>query len=67
MTYKIIYKTGISFISNATTLVEAKREAVEHAGYGFGSIAILQGDGDDDSFTDPVAVKFEHDEEWIEP
>ncbi|MCW8799410.1 MAG: hypothetical protein OQK71_00640 [Desulfobacter sp.] len=62
MTFKIIYKTGPSFISSARTLVEAKKEAMEHAGYGFGSICILEGED-----SDPVAVKFEHGIEWIEP
>ncbi len=62
MTYKIIYKTGPSFISNAKTLVEAKQEAIEYAGYGFGSICIIEGED-----SDPVAVRFEHDVEWIEP
>lgn len=62
MTYKITYKTGISFISNAETLVEAKREATEYADYGFGSIYITEGED-----SDPVAVKLEHDDEWIEP
>ena len=66
MVYKIIYKTGGSFISNANTLVEAKKQASEHAGYGFGSICILEGE-DSDSFSDPIAIKFEHDTEWIEP
>ena len=66
MAYKIIYKTGTSFISDAKTLVEAKQQASEHAGYGFGSICIVEGEGDDFS-GDPVAIKFEHDEEWIEP
>lgn len=61
MTFKIIYKTGPSFISNARTLVEAKKEAMEHAGYGFGSICIIEGED-----SDPVAVKFEHGIEWIE-
>lgn len=66
MTYKIIYKTGVSFISNAKTLVEAKKQAAEHAGYRFGSIYIVEGE-DSDFSSDPVAVKFEHDDEWIEP
>ncbi|WP_286821809.1 MULTISPECIES: hypothetical protein [unclassified Desulfobacter] len=66
MPYKIIYNTGVSFISNAKTLVEAKKQASEHAGYGFGSIWILEGE-DNDSSSDPVALKFEHDTEWIEP
>lgn len=66
MTYKIIYKTGISFVSNARTLVEAKKEATEYAGYGFGSICIIEGE-DSDSSGDPVAIKFEHGIEWIEP
>ncbi|WP_020587047.1 hypothetical protein [Desulfobacter curvatus] len=68
MAYKIIYKTGISFISNARTLVEAKKQATEHAGYGFGSIYIVEIEGEDnDSSSDPIAIKFEHDYEWIEP
>ncbi|WP_321491424.1 hypothetical protein [uncultured Desulfobacter sp.] len=67
MAFKIIYKTGGSFISYANTLVEAKKQASEHAGYGFGSICIMEGDGDDDSFSDPVAMRLEHDVEWIEP
>jgi hypothetical protein len=66
MAYKIIYKTGISFISNAGTLVEAKKEALEFAGYGFGSICIVEGE-DEDSSDDPVAIMFEHGIEWIEP
>ncbi len=66
MTYKIIYKTGISFVSNAKTLIEAKKEATEYAGYGFGSICIIEGE-DSDSSGDPVAIKFEHGIEWIEP
>ncbi len=66
MAYKIIYKTGGSFISDAKTLVEAKKQASEHAGYGFGSICILESD-DNDSFSDPVAIQFEHGIEWIEP
>jgi len=66
MTYKIIYKTGMSFTSNAGTLIEAKREATEYAGYGFGSIYIIEGE-DSDSSGDPVAIKLEHDEEWISP
>ncbi|NDY74341.1 hypothetical protein DO021_20895 [Desulfobacter hydrogenophilus] len=66
MTYKIIYKTGISFISNAKTLGEAEKEATEYAGYGFGSICITEGESSDSS-SDLVAVKFEHDDEWIEP
>jgi len=66
MTYKIIYKTGVSFISNARTLIEAKKEATEYAGYGFGSICIIEGE-DNDSSGDPVAIKFEHGIEWIEP
>jgi len=66
MAYKIIYKTGMSFISNASTLIEAKKEATEYAGYGFGSICILEGD-DNDSSGDLVAIKFEHGVEWIEP
>lgn len=66
MAYKIIYNTGLSFISNAKTLVEAKKQASEHAGYKFGSIFILEGE-DNDSFSDPIAIKFEHDNEWIEP
>ena len=35
---------------------------MEHAGYGFGSICILEGED-----SDPVAVQFEHGIEWIEP
>ncbi|MGD9823641.1 hypothetical protein [Desulfobacter sp.] len=66
MAYKIIYNTGVSFISNARTLVEAKKEATEHAGYGFGSIFITEGE-DSDFSGDPVAVRFEHDNEWTEP
>lgn len=66
MTYKIIYKTGVSFISNARTLVEAKKEATTYAGYGFGSICIIAGE-DSDSSNDLVAIRFEHDNEWIEP
>ncbi|WP_035235658.1 hypothetical protein [Desulfobacter vibrioformis] len=66
MAYKIIYKTGISFISDAKTLVEAKKQASEYAGYGFGSICILEGE-DNDSSSDPIAIRFEHDTEWIEP
>lgn len=66
MAYKIIYKTGVSFISDAKTLVEAKKQASEHAGYGFGSICIMEGE-DDDSSGDLVAIKFEHGIEWIEP
>ncbi len=66
MAYKIIYKNGGSFISNEETLIEAKRQAVEGAEYGFGSIVIIEGEGNDFS-SDPIAVKLEHDEEWIEP
>ncbi|MCG8552308.1 MAG: hypothetical protein MI799_18045 [Desulfobacterales bacterium] len=66
MAYKIIYKTGVSFISDAETLVEAKQQATESAGYGFGSICIMESD-DSDSFSDPVAIKFEHGIEWLEP
>lgn len=66
MTYKITYKTGVSFISNAKTLGEAEKEATAHAGYGFGSICITEGENSD-SPSDLVAVKFEHDDEWIEP
>ncbi|WP_320044793.1 hypothetical protein [uncultured Desulfobacter sp.] len=66
MVYKIIYKTGGSFISDAGTLVEAKKQASEHAGYGFGSICIMEGE-DIDSCCEPVAIKFEHGIEWIEP
>nr|WP_319394077.1 hypothetical protein [uncultured Desulfobacter sp.] len=66
MAYKIVYKTGMSFTSNATTLVEAKKEAQEYAGYGFGSICILEGE-DGDSPGDPVAIMLEHGIEWIEP
>ncbi len=62
MTYKIIYKTGGSFISNAKTLGEAEKEATEHAPYRFGSICITEGED-----SDPVAVRFEHDDEWMEP
>ena len=66
MAYKIVYKTGMSFISNAGTLIEAKKEAQEFAGYGFGSICILEGEGDDSS-GEPVAIMLEHGIEWIEP
>ncbi|NWH03497.1 hypothetical protein [Desulfobacter latus] len=66
MPYTIIYKTGTSFISNVKTLVEAKKEATEYAGYRFGSICIIEG-ADSESSSDPVAIKFEHDNEWIEP
>ena len=66
MTYKIIYKTGESFISNAKTLVEAKKQATENAAYGFGSIYIIKGE-DNESSSDPVSIKFEHDNEWIDP
>ena len=65
MTYKITYKNGVSFISNAKLLIEAEREAIEQAGYGFGSIYITEGE-DSDSSSDPVAIKFEHDDEWTE-
>jgi len=65
MTYKITYKNGVSFISNANLLIEAEREAIEHAGYGFGSIYITEGE-DSDSSGEPVAIKFEHDDEWTE-
>ena len=64
MAYKIIYKDGISFTSNAITLVEAKKEASEYAGYGFGCICIVDENDDSD---DPIAIKMEHDMEWIEP
>ena len=62
MTYKIIYKIGGSFISDAKTLIEAKKQASEHAGYGYGCICIVDAE-DSDSSSDPVAVKFEHDVE----
>ena len=65
MTYKITYKNGVSFISNANLLIEAEREAMEHADYRFGSIYITEGE-DSDSANDPVAIKFEHDDEWTE-
>lgn len=66
MAYKIIYKNGGSYISGANTLVEVKKEATEHAGYGYGSIVIVNAE-DGESSSDPVAFKFEHDVEWIEP
>lgn len=64
MTFKITYKTGVSFISEAKTLGEAEKEAIQYAGYGFGSICITEGDSD--SPNDLVAMKLESDYEWTE-
>lgn len=67
MDYKVVYTIGGSFISGAKTLVETKKQALEHAGYGYGCICIIEEGADGNFSGDPVAVKFEHDVDWMEP
>ena len=64
MDYRIIYKSGVTFMAESKTLTGAKREASLHACSGFNCVFITVG-VDSNSCSDPVAVKYESENKWV--
>ena len=60
--YRVEFKTGVQWTADSKTLLGAKRQATIHCAHGYGRVAIYDGDA-----SDPLCVKYEDDNKWVEP
>ena len=60
--YTVRYATGVEWVADSVTLTGAMREATRHCCHGYTRVYIFEGNSED-----PIRVKYESDNKWIEP